>query len=206
VTDEQKSLEALLLAQTEAALLKAEEERLRRLAEEAAAEETRRLRIATQRRARDLEEAFERYAHQAEQTDGLAKLLREYLERQPAMAIIGEWFEELSERFSSLRTELAEMHQETKSIDKRLGIVIEILRVTAPARRNGQKAELDALFKQADAEAEIADLRQELVQHRRRRAKLLEQKAAYGLETPAHILTQIEDAQAQIERLEQELR
>ena len=45
-----------------------------------------------------------------------------------------------------------------------------------------------------------------ILRHRRHLQKLQEQKASFGLHTPAHILTEIEDTEAEIEKLERELR
>jgi hypothetical protein len=44
-----------------------------------------------------------------------------------------------------------------------------------------------------------------ILRHRRHLQKLQEQKASLGLHTPAHILTEIEDTEAEIEKLEREL-
>jgi hypothetical protein len=44
-----------------------------------------------------------------------------------------------------------------------------------------------------------------ILKHRRHLEKLQEQKASFGLHTPAHILTEIEDTEAEIEKLEREL-
>ena len=49
------------------------------------------------------------------------------------------------------------------------------------------------------------DLRERIVKNQRRLQKLKEKEASYGLETPVHILTEIEDIETELERLRAEL-
>ena len=49
------------------------------------------------------------------------------------------------------------------------------------------------------------DLKELIVRNQRRLQKLKEKEAAYGLETPVHILTEIEDIEAELEQLRVEL-
>lgn len=51
----------------------------------------------------------------------------------------------------------------------------------------------------------IRDTEELIIEYRRRLQKLQEQKARHGLKTPAHILAEIEDIEASIEELRQEL-
>jgi hypothetical protein len=50
------------------------------------------------------------------------------------------------------------------------------------------------------------DLRKQIANHRRRLQKLEEQQALYGLDTPPHVLIEIEDIKARLEELRAELR
>ena len=53
--------------------------------------------------------------------------------------------------------------------------------------------------------SKLEDLKKQIEKHHRRLQKLKEQRAEYGIDTRPHILTEIEDIEAEIEELQTEV-
>lgn len=96
----------------------------RAAAERESADETRRLRIATERRATLLNSLIERYANLAETVTGLTQQLQGRLETDALYAIIREWFEEMGEQIDL--------------INERIRLIAELMRLVVPAAHRSQ--------------------------------------------------------------------
>ena len=157
-------------------------------------EEQRRLRVAQERHARMLRDIVERYAHLGEETQALNRLLTSYIERDPTTSILRE----LSEEFSS----------QIDHIEQRIGVVIELIRFVLSNRHlsEEEKERVEAVYKQLDLEPAGERLRRQISQLRRSLFVLQEQRVKHGLMPPPEIALRIEDHEAEIERLQEELR
>lgn len=93
-------------------------------AAEKAADETRRLRIAEERRAKLLNNLIERYANLGETVTGLTQQLQGRLETDALYAIIREWFEEMGEQIDL--------------INERIRLIAELMRLVVPAAHQAQ--------------------------------------------------------------------
>lgn len=173
-------------------LIRAEMERGQ--AEKAHLEETRRLRVAEERRARNLEDIVGRYAHLGEEVGQLAALLTLYIERDPTADILRESFEEFSLQVDHL--------------ERRVEQVVVLLRFVLGSRRlpAEEREQVQAVFEQLDREPQMAGLRRQITMLRRRQFKLLEQQAQHGPATAPGVVIEIEDVDGQIEALQAELK
>lgn len=168
--------------------LRTEEERLHRA-------ETEKLRIATQRHARIVEEILQRYVQAGEQLEALSQLLIQLPDLFNHIFALQEYLEEQSEQVELLSDDL-------DAIKKWFGRLVEILRT---GKRNGQRIKLDTLLKEIDNEPEVKRLRQQITNHLRRLNKLKEQAALKGSNSSPDLLIEIEDIQGKIEHLQQML-
>lgn len=157
-------------------------------------EEQRRLRVAQERHARMLRDIVERYAHLGEETQALNRLLTSYIERDPTTSILRE----LSEEFSS----------QIDHIEQRIGVVVELIRFVLSNRplSEEEKERVEAVYQQLDLEPAAERLRRQISQLRRSLFVLQEQRVKHGLMPPPEIQLRIEDHQAEIERLQEELK
>jgi len=157
-------------------------------------EEQRRLRVAEERRARMLRDIVERYAHLGEETQALNRLLTSYIERDPTISILRE----LSEEFSS----------QIDHIEQRIGVVVELIRFVLSNRHltEEEKKRVAAVYQKLDLEPTAERLRRQISQIRRSLFVLQEQRAKYGLMPPPAVILGIEDHEAELDRLQEELR
>lgn len=157
-------------------------------------EEQRRLRVAQERHARMLRDIVERYAHLGEETQALNRLLVSYIERDPTTSILRE----LSEEFSS----------QIDHIEQRIGVVVELIRFVLSNRHltEEEKERVAAVYQKLDLEPTAERLRRQMSQVRRSLFVLQEQRAKHGLMPPPEVVLGIEDHEAELERLQEELR
>lgn len=87
-------------------------------AEESHAEETRKLRLAEERRVALLNNLIERYAHLGETVTGLTRQLQGRLETDVLYEVLREWFEELG--------------AEVDLINERIRLIAELMRLVVP--------------------------------------------------------------------------
>lgn len=99
-------------------------EMARAASERESAEETRRLRIAEERRATLLNNLVERYANLAETVTGLTQQLQGRLETDALYSVIREWFEQLGD--------------EIDLINERIRLIAELMRLVVPAAHQAQ--------------------------------------------------------------------
>lgn len=158
-------------------------EQARTEAEEATRLELAQRNLLLRRQEQNFWAVLDRYANLGEQVTGLTNILQE----QMSLAeIIREWFE-------SFATRIEWIEQRLKRLERRTELVLEIER--GRLNRQGENGKANQLAKQLaeiDRDSEIR------LQMSRRLAELKLKKAQYGLDTPVHILTEIE-------QLEQEL-
>jgi hypothetical protein len=65
--------------------------------------------------------------------------------------------------------------------------------------------EIQKVKQELRAEFEREEIQELLIKHRRTLQKLKEQQASFGLMAPVHLLTQIEDTEREIQRLQEQL-
>lgn len=110
-------------------------EMAREAAERERVEETRRLRVAQERRARQLDAIVGRYANQGEQIAGLIELLQKRLETDVIYSVIREWFEDMS--------------REVDLINDRILLILESVRMIVP---QAHRAAIDQMVREPDAD------------------------------------------------------
>lgn len=85
---------------------------------EASAAETRKLRVAEERRVKLLLHIVNRYANLGERVDGLAELLQKRLETDVIYSVLREWFEDVG--------------REIDTINDRILLILELVRMVVP--------------------------------------------------------------------------
>ena len=90
--------------------------------------------------------------------------------------------------------------------DEELAAIAEEIAVVIEERTSPANQSLPGISQVEDGDnLRIEGIRKQLVEHQRRLQKRQEQRARYGINTPPEILIEIEDIEAEIARLRQEL-